>query len=145
MRNCLLATAAVVALASPALAEDSTASPVMGHTVFTQTDPKTLAEMSRDECKNYAVNVFNKIGAHDLDIEDHTVFATVDLNGRGYLGSVRCQVNPKYAVMFLSVAGADKNDADQVLGKLADTWSGKNDKPKTPDVTAAVKTKKRRI
>jgi hypothetical protein len=139
VRKLLLATAAVLALASPALAEDYTDSPVMAHTMFSQNDPKEVAKLSIDGCKNFAVNVFNKTGAHDLDIKTHSVWAAMDFDSHAYLASIWCEVNQQYAVVFMSVSGADAKYANEALDKLAATWSGKN----KPDVATTTAKKKK--
>jgi hypothetical protein len=139
VKKFFLATAAVIALASPALAEDYTESPVMAHTMFSQSDPKEVAKLSTDGRKNYAINVFNKTGAHDLDIKTHSVFAAMDFDSHAYLASIWCEVNQQYAVVFMSVSGADLKYTHEALDKLAGTWQGEHNKP---DVTATAKKKK---
>ena len=143
MKKLLLATAAVIAVASPALAETANNGPAMVQNMFTMKDPGSL---TLDGCRNYAINVYTKAHARDLEVKENTVWAYMDIEDRTFTLSVWCEVKPQYAVVFLSAAGPDYKGADAVLDNVIDTWKGKNDKPAaTPDVTAAAKTKKHKI
>jgi hypothetical protein len=101
VKKFFLATAAVLALASPALA--ATDYPAVSQGVF-GADPGQ--EGTIDGCKNYAINVFSKTSGHDIKLTKNAVWAVVDFEDHAYTASIWCKND--HGVVAFMVAGRAK-------------------------------------
>ena len=56
-------------------------------------------------------------------VQDNSVWASMDFEGHAYTVSIWCQVNPqKYAVVLMTAAGPNYKDADAAVTAIGDTW-----------------------
>ena len=149
VKKALIATVAVLALASPAAALDgsrcgrhgvhpcslaftnpststkttieapATDAPLMSQIVY---DADEGHEGNVGACKDHSVNIFAKMRGR-ISVNDNSVFAIVDRNGHSYTAAIWCE-NKRGVLIFTAAgpAGVDYAAVNAVIDEIKDGW-----------------------
>jgi hypothetical protein len=132
MRKLLLATVAVLCLATPAFAghqkqdvqqpEHVANSP---STVMNTLSYKQDSKVTREGCLNYALDTFAKAGFHDVSVSgDNSIWAVSTVQDNDYVIGVWCQMDDNAKFIVFVVSGKTGEGSHGVQEALEVAWHG---------------------